>query len=172
MEIRTIKPNEYQVVSNLVEKIFSEEKPSSEESELVGKLRDEVTYEEDFELVAIKDQEIIAHGMLSDIAIGESTGFLALAPLGVKKEQRNQGIGSSLLKELEQRASENGYRGISILGDPGFYGRLGYQTAADFNISTTLAVPAEYYLIKEIVPDGLKDISGQVTYVNSFGLNN
>ncbi|QIL46590.1 N-acetyltransferase [Vagococcus coleopterorum] len=171
MSIRTIKPNEFEKVGILVKEAFLEENPQADEDQLIARLRDEITYEEDFEVVYEQNKAVVGHGMLSDIVIGDETGFLALAPLAVKKSERNQGYGADLIKTLEERAIENGYRAISILGDPAYYNRFGYVPAEKYHVTTTLDVPDDYYLIKELVPNGLKDVSGEVRYLDSFGLN-
>lgn len=169
--IRTVKPNEFSKVHQLVDAVFLESNTQSDEAKLVNSLRNEITYEEDFEVVFLKDNQIIGHGMLSDIAIGNKTGFLALAPLSVEKNSRKQGVGEKIISELERRGLDNGYRAISILGDPKYYSRFGYVPAENYQITTTIDVPTEYYMIKELFPETLVGVSGQVTYVNSFGLN-
>ncbi|MDF0479947.1 N-acetyltransferase [Vagococcus sp. PNs007] len=167
---RTIRPKDFDGAKSVIHNAFLETDPEANEDVLVEALREEPTYDEEFELVIEKDGEIIAHGMLSDIAIGEEKGFLALAPLAVKKSERCQGYGASIIAELEKRAIMMGYRAVSILGDPAYYSRFGYTKAADFGVESPLEVPKEYYMIKELVPGALADTSGVVTYVGSFGI--
>ena len=167
---RTIRPKDFNGAKSVIHHAFLETDPEANEDVLVEALREEPTYDEEFELVIEKDGEIIAHGMLSDIAIGEEKGFLALAPLAVKKSERCQGYGGSIITELEKRAEMMGYRAISILGDPAYYSRFGYTPAIDFDIISPIEVPKEYYMIKELVPGALVKTSGVVTYVGSFGI--
>jgi putative acetyltransferase len=55
---------------------------------------------------------------------------LALAPLCVRPDRQLQGIGSALVREGLARAGAGGWPLVTVLGDPGYYRRLGFEPAA------------------------------------------
>ena len=170
MLIRTIEPQDYTAVADLIQAAFtSSEHGYTGEAELVTALRADPTYQAELELVAIQDQQLVGHGLLSKIQIGSQIG-LALAPLSVRPANQQQGIGSQLIAALEQRARQLGYPLISILGDPDYYGRFGYQPAINYQITAPFEVPTNVYLVKALLPDGLAKAQGTVQYRPAFGL--
>jgi len=50
------------------------------------------------------------------------------------------------------------------LGDHNYYTKFGYQTASKFNIRATFDVPDEAFMIKPLVVDRSKDVSGTIEY--------
>lgn len=172
MQIRSIETTDYLAVRKLIVEAFTQsEHGYHDEADLVGNIRQDDTYDYELELVAIVADEIVGHGLLSEIKIineqATHTG-LALAPLTVLPEKQKQGIGSEILTELEQRATEKGYRCITILGDPEHYGRLGYTPAKHWEITFPFDVPDAYCLLKELQPNALQDVSGEVKYLAAF----
>lgn len=172
MEIRSINVTEFSEVDLLLRDSFSETEHGYQgEAELVKKIRAEKTYNPEFELVAAEEERVLGHTMLSEVAIGETddnTG-LALAPIAVRPGLQNKGIGAALIREAEVRAKNQGYRYISILGSPEYYGRFGYQPASMFNITAPFEVPDEAFLVKALEVDGLENVSGVLRYTKAFG---
>jgi putative acetyltransferase len=54
----------------------------------------------------------------------------ALAPLAVRSDRRRQGIGAALVGAALATARGRGIRGVFVLGDPAYYGRLGFSAEA------------------------------------------
>ncbi|MCP8857014.1 GNAT family N-acetyltransferase [Latilactobacillus fuchuensis] len=170
MLIRTIEPQDTLNVTALIQTAFTaSEHGYGGEVGLVNELRKDATYQATLEVVAVDQQTIMGHGLLSEIQIGEHRG-LALAPLAVLPTQQRQGIGGQIIQALETRAQQAGYRLISILGDPQYYSRFGYEPANDYQITAPFEVPADAYLIKALVPDGLNAVHGMVSYRPAFGI--
>lgn len=172
MQIRSIKETDYPAVRKLIIEAFTQsEHGYHDEADLVDKIRLDDAYDHELELVAIVADEIVGHGLLSEIKIineqATHTG-LALAPLAVLPEKQKQGIGSEILTELEQHAIQKGYRCITILGDPEYYGRLSYTQAKNWNISFPFEVSDAYCLIKELQSNALQNVSGEVKYLAAF----
>lgn len=76
-----------------------------------------------------------------------------------------------MIAYLEQAARQAGYPAISIIGDPAYYSRFGYQPASNYGIKVSFTVPAAYYLLKPLVNDGLSTVKGTIYYQAAFGLN-
>lgn len=85
------------------------------------------------ELVADEEGQVVGHVLG---ARGELSGrdVLAIAPLAVAPERQGQGVGSALMSELLQRAATQGWPLAVLLGDPGYYGRFGFEAASPCGI--------------------------------------
>ncbi|MEQ7217228.1 N-acetyltransferase [Vagococcus fluvialis] len=92
---------------------------------------------------------------------------LVLAPLSVLPTHQGKGIGSKLIKALEEKVA-NQYSFISILGSPSYYSRFGYEEAAHFGIKAPFEVPSEYFLIKEMTKEQLASSRGTLIYSAAF----
>ncbi|WP_125572016.1 GNAT family N-acetyltransferase [Lacticaseibacillus songhuajiangensis] len=175
MNIMPVKASEYTQTQELVRRAFAESAHTDgDEYQLIARLRAEPDYLPQFDVVA-KDERgtIIGHAMLSQIAIVDGdkhTSALALAPLAVAPSQQGQGVGSALVNYLTAAATRAGYRAISILGDPAYYGRFGYVPASQFDVHASFEVPDAYYMLKQLRPGALTDVRGVVQYQPAFGI--
>ncbi|MBP1041000.1 N-acetyltransferase [Vagococcus sp. BWB3-3] len=172
MIVRTITQADYHEVDQLIRKAFTSSSYGyGNEAELVQKIRAEKHYQNELEVVAVEDQQILGHGLLSDVVI-ESKEVdrvgLVLAPLSVLPDCQQRGIGKLIMSELERRATELGYPYISILGHPTYYTRFGYTAAKNFGIVPPFEVPDEAFLIKPLTKDGLKNCEGILRYSQAF----
>jgi putative acetyltransferase len=64
-----------------------------------------------------------------------SRAALGLGPLSVAPAHQRRGVGSALVAALVERAGARGEQLIVVLGDPAFYGRLGFGPAGALGIS-------------------------------------
>lgn len=174
MLIRTIRQEDYSAVADLIRTTFSKTANGyRNEAELVSKIRLDPSYHKKLEVVADDNNQIVGHGLLSKISIvnsHQSFPGLCLAPLDVHPDVQKSGIGTAIINELENRAINQGYKFISVLGWPEYYPRFGYHKASNYGIKAPFPVPDETYMIKELVPNGLRGVSGTVKYLNAFNL--
>lgn len=171
--IRQEEKCDWQAVSRIIEAAFeSVEISDHREQFLVDRLRRSEYYIPELSLVAVADEgNIVGHVMLSRVAIKSPTveeASLALAPLSVLPSHQKQGIGTALVLEAESIARNLGYKSIAILGDPNYYGRLGYNEAFAKGIKFGIEAPQEFCLIKELIPGGLKMGNGTLVYPDVF----
>lgn len=168
MLLKTITKSDYQEVDRVIREAFSKSDYGyGGEAELVEKIRLEKHYDVTLEIIAIEDDQIVGHGLLSQVTVSSKQG-LALAPLCVHPEHQGHTIGGQLLIELEARARQLDYPFISILGSPSYYSRFGYLPASQFNISPPFDVPEEAFMIKALTPNGLNGLSGTLIYSKAF----
>lgn len=106
---------------------------SEEEREIVCKLAiallSENTTPPTISLVAEAESDVIGHVAFSPVAIDDSKslqGYI-LAPLGVKPNYQNRGIGSKLINTGIQQLSKMGVNMLFVYGDPKYYGRFGFS---------------------------------------------
>jgi putative acetyltransferase len=79
-------------------------------------------------LVALADGEIVGHAAVSPVTITPPGGsWFGIGPLSVLPRCQRQGIGSRLMEAVLSRLQGAGARGCVLVGDPGFYTRLGFQ---------------------------------------------
>jgi len=109
---------------------------SGDEADLPERLRDAGALV--LSLVAVERKQIIAHVCLSPATVGGEK-WLSLGPLSVLPNKQGQGIGSALVSTAVGIAQAYGRGGVVLMGDPKFYGRLGFEQTSDvtFNGSET-----------------------------------
>lgn len=93
----------------------------------------------DLSLVAVEDDEVVGHLLLSYVGI-EGTGLrlLELGPMSVRPDRQRRGIGGKLIREALRRADDRNEPLVLVLGHPRYYPRYGFQRASEIGI-----VPAE-----------------------------
>lgn len=124
MKIRKLTPDTYPKVTALLRQAFPE---NSYEVHLIDNLhKNKKTLHE---WVCIHVNRVIAYIAFSSAYNGSQVCGLHLAPLAVKPEFQNQGIGSELLRfALRQDVIKKNT--IFVLGDPGFYTKFGFEPCA------------------------------------------
>lgn len=79
-------------------------------------------------LVGIDDEGVIAHVILTICGLpGARTRVALLGPLAVEPNRQRQGVGSALVRAGLARMAALGVARVCVLGDPVYYGRLGFQ---------------------------------------------
>lgn len=173
--IRREKPANYDTVFKVIQESFKNEEFSNKREQfLVRNLRNSSAFVPELSLVAVLDDEIVGHILLTRIKIKnghKETPSLALAPVTVLPKYQNRGIGSTLIEHAHQKARSLGYTSIILLGHPDYYPRFGYQKASTFGITLPFDVPDDHCMAIELTDDALKSVSGIVEYPNEFYSN-
>ena len=165
--IRSESPNDYSQISDVIYSAFEQKN----EVRLVKTLRASPDFIRELSLVAILNNLIIGHILFCKIIIkSEKAEFpaLALAPLAVKPEFQNQGIGSKLVEKGLEECKRLNHKIVIVLGHPKFYPKFGFKPAHDFNIVAPFDVPDESFLILELTSSALNGVSGIVEYPPAF----
>lgn len=92
---------------------------------------------------------------------GERTEALIFGPLSVRPDQQGRGVGSLLVRHSLKRAAGLGYKGVFIFGNPGYYGRFGFQNAERFGVTTREGENFDAFMGLELFPGGLKGVAGK-----------
>ncbi|MCB1520681.1 MAG: N-acetyltransferase [Hyphomicrobiaceae bacterium] len=83
-------------------------------------------------LAATSGDTLIGHIAFSICRVdGIDQRMALLGPLAVAPERQRQGIGSALIRDGFARLGADGISRVLVLGDPAYYGRLGFSTEAD-----------------------------------------
>jgi putative acetyltransferase len=78
-------------------------------------------------LVAVKAERVVGNIMFTRCGVkGHASRAALLAPLAVDPAYQSRGIGTELIRDGLRRLTEDGIEAVYVLGDPAYYGRLGF----------------------------------------------
>lgn len=122
-----------------------------------------------FELVAERDDAIVAHILFSPVTLdhGDDGRLLGLAPLAVTPAFQRQGIGSALVRAALTTLAAGPYRGVVVLGDPAFYERFGFGPAGAAGIYDIYGAGDDFMALA-LRKGGLAGYGGCARYVPEF----
>lgn len=145
---------------------------SESEAKLVDLLRSNKTFIPQLSLVAVLNKKIIGHILFTKIKIvnynQKEFESLALAPMAVKPEHQKMGVGSRLIKSGLREAAKLKFKSVVVLGHENYYPKFGFTPAEKWNIRAPFEVPSQNFFALELIPDGLKNVSGIVVYPEAF----
>jgi putative acetyltransferase len=162
--IRMERENDISSVDILLRETFETE----DESSLVAALRDKGKF---ISLVALKDDKVVGHVFFSPAPIKSpkrNYDAITLAPVAVKPEFQNRGIGTSLIQEGLAECERQGHTIVTVLGHPEYYPRFGFTIASRKNIFPPFSAPDEAFMVLEIQEGALKEKWGIVQYPPEF----
>lgn len=141
------------------------------EARLVENLRKRADFIPELSLVAVKDRRVLGHILFSPIVIQTDKGIfpaLALAPMAVHPEFKNQRIGSELVRQGLERCRNLGHKLVIVVGHPTYYPRFGFTSGKVKGLEVPFSVPDETFMVLELAPGALNDISGILIYPPEF----
>ena len=160
--IRPEQPKDILAIHALVASAF----PTDAEARLVDALR--ANGKAIYSFVAVNEQdEVLGHVLYSPVRTPLPSSGLGLAPVAVKPEFQNQGIGSKLIRASLIEVKADGFDFVVLLGSPEYYHRFGFQTASIFGLQNEYGVDEEFMVTRlsdVALPDGL------VRYADEFAL--
>ena len=112
--------------------------PTSLEHRLVRQLREDGNVA--FSLVAAEAAGVIGHALFSRLRAPRAA--LALGPVAVAAERRRRGVAAALIEAGLDRAREEGWAAVVVVGDPSYYPRFGFSQDAVRGMSCRYAGPA------------------------------
>ncbi|MET3576311.1 GNAT family N-acetyltransferase [Bhargavaea ullalensis] len=170
--VRQEEPKDFHQVEQIVEESFRDVQMSDHREQLlVGRLRASHTYMPELALVAELEEagDLIGYSLMTEVTVGDKKiTALALAPVAVLPDYRNEGVGTMLIREGIRRAASLGYRAVTVLGNPDYYHRFGFRRSSDYHIHSPFEVSGELYLVLELQKYGLEGVSGIVNYPDPF----
>lgn len=149
-----------------IDKVLLDAFDTSEEKELVNRLRQTKDYIHDLALLAEIESKVIGYCMMTTCKIGQHEGYLALAPIAVLGDFQGLGIGGSLINKAIEIAKTLGYKGIVVLGHETYYPRFGFELAEKYGIKCPFDVPSQNYMYMPLETSN----EGVVEYSSAFGL--
>lgn len=137
LEIRGSLPSDESSIKALYPRAFPDE-------DLLPLVRDLFEHRDStISLVAIIDSDIVGNIIFTKGYVDSGRQDAALlAPLAVAPEWQRQGIGSSLVRTGLRQLREEGISAVYVLGDPAYYGRLGFSP--ERSVRTPYPLPPEW----------------------------
>ena len=165
MEIRRERLEDFDGIYRFVKEAFATARVSDgTEQDYVNRLRASKGYIPELALVAEEAGDLAGYVMLTRQSValptGEERQELLLAPLAVACQRRGQGIGRMLTREALRRAEAMGYSAVFLVGDWGYYGRLGFLRADGLGIANENGVPGEHFLACPLREGALEELAG------------
>jgi putative acetyltransferase len=97
-----------------------------------------------------------------------ATGILGLGPMAVRPDRQRRGIGSLLIRRGLARCRALGHGAVVVLGHPDYYPRFGFRPAHLWKLRYEEPVPEEVFMVLELQPGALRDVSGVIHYLPEF----
>lgn len=142
-----------------------------DEHYLVHKLREDKDYLPELSRIAVKDGQVIGCIMYSKSRVVDGANtheIITFGPLCVEPKWQGCGVGELLLRETMNLATNKGYKGIVIFGEPDYYPRIGFKTCDNFNITTADGRNFDAFMGIELTQDGMKGIKGKFYESEAF----
>ena len=137
LEIREGSPSDLAAI----EKLYPDAFPDEDLLPLVRELLQEPPIV--LSLVGIIDRSLVGHVIFTTCGVARGTDKVALlGPLAVARAWQRQGIGSAIVHAGLQRLENAGVTQVYVLGDPAYYGRLGFVPEA--GVEPPYPLPAEW----------------------------
>jgi putative acetyltransferase len=127
VQIRNERPEDLPAIREITAAAFAPMPYSSgTEPRIIDALRDAGALT--ISLVADRRGEVLGHIAFSPVEIaGEPGNWYGLGPVSVAPPCQGLGIGKALIEEGLDRLRALGAGGCVLLGDPGYYGRYGFE---------------------------------------------
>ncbi|MCJ7510828.1 MAG: N-acetyltransferase [Dehalococcoidia bacterium] len=168
----TIRPEtaeDYAAIREVTLLAFGQEK----EARLVEDLRHLSDFIPELSLVAVRAEHVIGHILFSPMVIETEKGevpALSLAPMSVRPECQNEGVGSQLVREGLKRCRSLGHEVVVVVGHPDYYPRFGFSSARAKRLEAPFEVPDEAFLVLELTPGALAGIAGVIKYPPPYNI--
>ncbi len=174
--IRKTNKSEYFQTEYLTREAFwNLYQPGCSEHLILHKIRKSDSYISNVDLIAIYNNEIIAHVISTKANVSNLIDFekevLCLGPIAVKADYRAKGVGSALIRESVRIAKEAAYPAIILFGNPDYYQRFGFVNAEKYSITTKDYQNFDSFMALELNENSLKNISGCFIESDAFSTN-
>jgi predicted N-acetyltransferase YhbS len=168
VEIRQERPEDFDAIRSVVREAFGRDF----ESIVVDRLRASDDYLPGLSLVAVLDDQVVGHIMVTAQAIigdgGEKFPSTILAPLAIDPEYQGQGLGQALTRAALDAARRADCRSMVLIGHPTYYPRFGFRPASSWGIRYATPIPDDVFMAIELAPGGLDNARGTVTISPAF----
>jgi uncharacterized protein YdhG (YjbR/CyaY superfamily) len=92
---------------------------------------------------------------------GDETATLTFGPVSVKPELHNRGFGAEIIRHSLDRAREQGFGAVIILGHPAYYPRFGFKPASEYNLTMPDGAAFDAFMAAELADGYLGDDGGK-----------
>jgi putative acetyltransferase len=119
------------------------------------------------ELALVAKDRVAGHAMFSRMTVEPPLcRAAALGPVSARVRLQHRGIGTALIRAGIDACAQRGVEAIFVLGDPGYYGRFGFDAAAAAGIRCDHAGP--HFQALTLRAGALRGVES-VAYARAFG---
>lgn len=164
MIVRETVPADLPAIRDIHTRAFGQ----ADEALLVDDILKDLTARPAVSLVALSDDRAVGHILFSAARVvtdGEAVPASLLAPLAVLPEAQGTGVGGQLIEGGIRSLSEAGVPIVFVLGDPGYYGRHGFEPAARRGLAAPYPLPEAYadaWMVRTLRPLSDEPVRGRV----------
>jgi putative acetyltransferase len=121
-------------------------------------------------LVAEKNETVVGHILFSPVSLPDHPDLkiMGLGPMAVTPNHQCQGIGAALVLAGLEQCKQLGFRAVVVLGHPEYYPRFGFLPSSRFGIGCEYEVPEDVFMVIELQPGYLRNVSGTIKYHAAF----
>lgn len=118
-------------------------------------------------LVAEEDGQVVGHVAFSPVSAASSEAGAGLAPVAVLPAYRRRGVAHALVEQGLASCAALGFGWAVVLGEPGYYARFGFRSAAGFGLVDEYGGGDAFQTI-ELQAGMLPEGAGPVRYAPEF----
>jgi putative acetyltransferase len=167
--VRREQPDDHGAVAEVHAEVFARPGQAGPPGEvaLVEGLRTSNAYVYGLSLVAEVDGELVGHVLASRATVDGRYPALAMAPLGVRRDHRNSGVGTALVNAVLGAADALGHTMVGVLGSPEWFGRFGFQPSRAFGIEAPESWWGDSFQVRRLTTAS-DQMTGRFAYAAPF----
>ena len=128
-----------------------------------ARIREQGPHDRGLSFVCADDGETIASVRMTPVMAGQVKGHL-LGPLAVRPSHKNKGIGRELVRIAVEAARRKGSEAVILVGDPPYYGPLGFEPVAYGALEFPGPVDAARVLVVPLAADVHARLPGRIAW--------
>ncbi|MBB4566007.1 GNAT family N-acetyltransferase [Rhizobium leucaenae] len=128
-----------------------------------ARIREQGPHDRLLSFICADDGETIASVRMTPVLAGSVKGHL-LGPLAVRPSHKNQGIGRELVRIAVEAAKRRGSEAVILVGDPPYYGPLGFEKVAHNALAFPGPVDPNRVLVVPIATDTHARLKGTIVW--------
>jgi putative acetyltransferase len=140
---------------------------SRAEADLVERLRNNA--KSVIALAAEDEGTVVGHIVFSPLSLDPLAGTvgLGLGPLAVLPDHEKHGVGRRLVQNGLAACHAWGAGFVTVLGDPDYYGRFGFESASEHGLRNEFGVD-EHFMVIPLKKNGLPPRGTMIRYAPEF----
>jgi len=164
---RSEDPSDHSAINELLGGVFGGEG----EIKLIEDCRVSEEFISQLAIVALDEGKVVGHILFHPVLIETKEGnssVLTMAPMAVSPDVQNKGVGTKLLTHGLNECKRLGHKIVVVIGHPNFFAKFGFIPAIEKGLEIMFPVPDEAFMVCELEPGALDNISGTVEFPGIF----
>ncbi|MDL2405067.1 N-acetyltransferase [Rhizobium calliandrae] len=131
-----------------------------------ARIREQGPHDRSLSFICADNGETIASVRMTPVLAGSVKGHL-LGPLAVRPSHKNLGIGRELVRIAVEAAKRRGSEAVILVGDPPYYGPLGFEKVAYNALTFPGPVDPNRVLVVPIAADTHARLKGTIAWADA-----